>query len=95
MLDCPASRQSGTGLKKTNVAETGPVPDYSKLTQSSVCLVRYRSKIWDAGMLMPALVSSMPMPSCAGDEYTEESQLQAGEYTKKFRLPPVVNIQGC
>jgi hypothetical protein len=27
MPDCPASGQSGTGLKKTNDAETGPVPD--------------------------------------------------------------------
>jgi hypothetical protein len=35
----------------------------TKLTQSGIVLVRYRTKIWDAGMLMPALVSSMPMPS--------------------------------
>ncbi len=27
MPDCPASGQSGTELKKTNDAETGPVPD--------------------------------------------------------------------
>jgi hypothetical protein len=27
MPDCPASVQSGTGLKKTNDAGTGPVPD--------------------------------------------------------------------
>ncbi len=27
MPDCPASSQSGTQLKKTNDAETGPVPD--------------------------------------------------------------------
>jgi hypothetical protein len=27
MLDCPASGQSGTGLEKTNDAETGLVPD--------------------------------------------------------------------
>jgi hypothetical protein len=27
MTDRPASSQSGTGLKKTNDAETGPVPD--------------------------------------------------------------------
>jgi hypothetical protein len=27
MTDCPASSKSGTGLKKTNDAETGPVPD--------------------------------------------------------------------
>jgi hypothetical protein len=27
MPDCPASEQSGTGLKKNNDARTGPVPD--------------------------------------------------------------------
>ncbi len=54
-----------------------PVPDWkkltmleqvryrTKLTQSGIFLVRYWTKIRDAGMLMPALVSSMPMPSYA------------------------------
>ncbi len=54
-----------------------PVPDWkkltmpeqvqyrTKLTQSGIFLVRYRTKSWDAGMSMPALVSSMPMPSYA------------------------------
>jgi hypothetical protein len=52
-----------------------PVPDWKKLTipkqvryrtkvtQSGIFLVWYRNKIRDAGMPMPALVSSMPMPS--------------------------------
>ncbi len=42
----------------------------TKLTQSGIFLVRYRTKIRDAGMPMPALVSSMPMPSYAtyGDQ---------------------------
>ncbi len=35
----------------------------TKVTQSGIFLVRYQTKIWDAGMPMPALVSSMPMPS--------------------------------
>jgi hypothetical protein len=42
----------------------------TKLTQSGIFLVRYQTKIRDAGMpmpallsSMPALVSSMPMPS--------------------------------
>ncbi len=35
----------------------------TKLTQSGIFLVRYRTKIRDTGMQMPALVSSMPMPS--------------------------------
>ncbi len=54
-----------------------PVPDWkklmmpeqvryqTKLTQSGIFLVQYRTKIQDAGMPMPALVSSMPMPSYA------------------------------
>jgi hypothetical protein len=37
----------------------------TKLTQSGIFLVQYRTKIWDARMLMPVLVSSMPMPSYA------------------------------
>ncbi len=30
MPNCPASDQSGTGLKKTSAAGTGPVPDQAK-----------------------------------------------------------------
>ncbi len=52
-----------------------PVPDRKKLTMpeqvryrtkkthSDIFLVWYRTKIWDARMPMPALVSSMPLPS--------------------------------
>jgi hypothetical protein len=40
-----------------------PVRYRTKLTQSGIFLVQYWTKIWDAGMPMPALVSSMPMPS--------------------------------
>jgi hypothetical protein len=40
-----------------------PVRYRTKLTQSGIFLVRYRTKIRNARMLMPALVSSMPMPS--------------------------------
>ncbi len=58
-----------------------PVPDWKKLTmpkqvryrtklmQSGIFLVRYRTKIRDAGMPMPALVSSMPMPSYGKDTF--------------------------
>jgi hypothetical protein len=54
-----------------------PVPDWKNLTmpeqvqyrtkrtQSGIFIVRYWTKIRDAGMPMPALVSSMPMPSYA------------------------------
>ncbi len=48
--------------KKTNNAETGPVPDKADAVRHFF-LVRYQTKIRDAGMPMPALVSSMPMPS--------------------------------
>jgi hypothetical protein len=54
MPDCPAAIQSGTGMKKTNGAGT------------SIFLFLYRTEIIDAGILMPALVSSMPMPSFHG-----------------------------
>jgi hypothetical protein len=51
----------------------------TKLTQSGIFLVRYRTKIRDAGMLMPALVSSMPMPSYAvlSDSYSMMSSTQS------------------
>jgi hypothetical protein len=59
MLDCPASGQSGTGLKKLTMPEQ--VRYRTKLTQSGIFLVWYQTKIRDAGMPMPAVVSSMPM----------------------------------
>jgi hypothetical protein len=61
MPDQTASSQSDTGLKKLTIPEK--VQYRTKLTQSNIFLVRYWTKIWDAGMPMPALVSSMPMPS--------------------------------
>jgi hypothetical protein len=50
--------------EKTNDAGTGPVLDQAKAVRHF--FVRYRTGIIDAGMPMPALVSSMPMPSYAG-----------------------------
>ncbi len=61
--DSPASDQSGTRIKKTNDAGTGPVPDQAKAVQH--ILVRYWTKIIDAGMPMLALVFWMPMRSYA------------------------------
>ncbi len=49
--------------EKTNNAGNSPVPDLAKAVRHF--LVRYRTEIIDAGMPMPALVSSMPMPSYA------------------------------
>ncbi len=61
MLDCPASNQSGTGLKKLTMP--GIVWYRTKLWQSDIFLVRYQTEIIDAGMPMPALVFLMPMLS--------------------------------
>ncbi len=63
MPDCPASGQSGTGLKKLTMPK--PVRYRTKLMQSGIFLARYRTKIRDARMPMPALVSWMQMPSYA------------------------------
>jgi hypothetical protein len=54
--------QSGSGNEK-KITMQEQVRYHTKLTLSGIFLVRYRTKIWDAGMLMPALVSSMSMPS--------------------------------
>ncbi len=48
--------------KKTNDAGTGLVPDQAKAVWHFF-LVRYRTQIIDARMLMPTLVLWMPMPS--------------------------------
>jgi hypothetical protein len=61
MPDCPASYQTSTGIKKQTMP--GMVRYRTKPRQSGIFLVRYRTEIIDAGMLMPAFVSSMPMPS--------------------------------
>jgi hypothetical protein len=58
---CPASGQSDTGMEKLTIPEQ--VRYRTKLTQSDICLVRFWTKIRDAGMQVPALVYSMPMPS--------------------------------
>jgi hypothetical protein len=63
MPDCPASDQSGTGMKKLTMP--GMVRYQIKPRQSAIFLVRYRTEIIDDGMPMPALVFSMPMPSYA------------------------------
>jgi hypothetical protein len=63
MLNCSASDQSGTGLKK--ITMPGLVRYRTKPRQFGIILVRYRTGIINAGMPMPALVSSMPMPSYA------------------------------
>jgi hypothetical protein len=49
----------------------------TNLTQSDIFEVRYRTKIRDAGMLMPALVLSMPMPSPAFDPTWSSCKLWA------------------
>jgi hypothetical protein len=54
MPDCPASDQSGTGIKKLTMP--GQVQYQTKPRQSGIFLVRYRTEIIDAGLPMPALV---------------------------------------
>ncbi len=64
MLECQTVRHPVSPVpdwKKLTMTEQ--VRYWTKLTQSGIFLVRYRTKIRDAGMLMPALVSSMPMSS--------------------------------
>jgi hypothetical protein len=65
---CPASDQSGTGLEKLTMP--GIVQYRTKPRQSGIFLVRYRTEIIDAGMPMPALVSSMSMLSFANSDKT-------------------------
>ncbi len=78
-----------------------PVPDWNKLTmpekvryqtklsQSGLFLVRYWTKIRDAGMPMPALVSSMPMPSYGGRWHEAAATLisATGTRVKSGELP--------
>jgi hypothetical protein len=53
MPDCPASDQSGTGMKKTNDAGTGPVPDQAKAVRHFFGPVpdwNYQCRNGDAGV---------------------------------------------
>jgi hypothetical protein len=43
------------------------VRHWTKPTQSGIFFVWHQNKIMDAGMSMPLLVSSMPMPSYGSD----------------------------
>jgi hypothetical protein len=47
MPDCPASSQSGTGLRKTN--DAGTDPSRNKTMQSGIFLMQYRTEMKDAG----------------------------------------------
>jgi hypothetical protein len=53
----------------------------SKVTQSGIFLVRYRTKIRDNGMPMPALVSSMPMLSYGEQVHLYTEVLYRTEHT--------------
>jgi hypothetical protein len=61
MPDHPTSGQSGTGLKKLLMLKL--VRYQVKVTKSDIFLVRYWTKMTDAGMQMPALVFRLPMPT--------------------------------
>jgi hypothetical protein len=58
----PASCQSNNGLKTLTMPE--PVRHRNKAMQSGNLLVRYRTTMTDAGMLMSPLVFWIPMPTC-------------------------------
>jgi hypothetical protein len=58
MPDCPASGQSGSGVKRSADAGTCPVPN--KETQS-----RYRTEMMNDGMSIPAASALIPMPNYA------------------------------
>ncbi len=67
MSDCPASDQPSTRMKKLTMP--GMVWYRTKSRQSGIFLVRYRTEKIDAGMPMPALVFSMPMPSYESNQH--------------------------
>ncbi len=62
-----------------------PIRTRTKLTQSGIFWVRYRTAIMDAGMPMPALVSSMPMPSYGCNQHCHPA-LQRG---RKVEFEPI------
>ncbi len=70
MSDCPASGQSVPDWKKLTMPK--PVQYRTKLTQSGIFLVRYWTKIRDARIPMPALVSSMSMPGYGVSQHKSE-----------------------
>jgi hypothetical protein len=62
MLDCPESGQLGTGMKKLTMPEH--VRHLTMPTPSGIFIGLVPNKIlMDVGMPIPALVSSMLMPS--------------------------------
>ncbi len=63
MPNCLASDQYGTGMKKLMMP--GMVRYRTMPRQYGIFLVLYRTETTDAGMPIPMLVSSMPMPSDA------------------------------
>jgi hypothetical protein len=63
-----------------------PVRYRTKLTQSGIFVVQYRTKIWDAGVPMPALVSSMPMPSYDENVVVNETNLHRLQKTFKNQV---------
>jgi hypothetical protein len=66
---------------------------WTKLTQSGMFLVQYHTKIRDAGMPMPALVSSMPMPSYAcGILCMATFHLSSHEWSICFQIIYRINI---
>jgi hypothetical protein len=61
MLDCLASDQCGTGMKKLMMRKPDPVQEQADAVWHF--LVRNQTEIMNPGMPMPELVSLMLMPS--------------------------------
>ncbi len=86
MPDCPASSQSGTGMKKLTMLEL--VLCRTKPMQSGICLVRYRTEFTDAGMPMPALVFWIPIPSYAYIYIYVHTVHTYPQYVHAYKSPP-------
>jgi hypothetical protein len=85
MRDCPASDQSGTGIKKLTMP--GQVRYRIKPRQSGIFMVRYQTEIIDAGM--PVLVSWMPMPSYVHKDEPPEAVVIVAALSSYFTKAPL------
>jgi hypothetical protein len=56
----------------------------TKLTQSDIFLVRYRTELVDAGIPMPELVFLMPMPSYGSNHVFAADTMTAGNIKVKI-----------
>jgi hypothetical protein len=72
-----------SGMKKTNDAGTGPVLD--QVDEVRHFFGWYRTEIMIAGMLMPALVCSMPVHSYVSRQYQQHTLSTFVAASKSFK----------